>query len=391
MQPDNFDKQIREVLTNKHFAYDPAAWEQAAVLLDQKKGKKRGFWWFWSAVGILLIGLIGAIQYSQQLSLAKVDMAVTKPLHEQAFESIPNQEDKLTVQQIESATASPAKLITENQAPTELATAFQRPNEGKINLEIKNSSEKTAALGVDEVPEAAARTFFLQAMRPGLMKRILLISSLSTLEIEAETASFERQKPSNRSLSLGLHAFGGAPLSSIEAAQIFSYGGALFVELRKNKRYFALEPAIHVVKGIGGSFSRSDTSYAFGQVIKTQDLVWTDLLMLQLPVVVGLEVYPKHTLALGMVAQRYLQSNYTIKQTTIQQGFPAEGSSESGGAAHIDNLQIPAVYGLVRYQYQVLNGFSAGLQYHFGSLTGQPQLPSQFQLQLKYHLFNRSR
>lgn len=391
MQPDNFDKQLREVLSNKHFAYDPAAWEQASALLDQQQRKKRLFWWFWPVVGVLALGLVGAVQYTQWLTPIG-----TKPAEQSnAREPIMEQGETLfepTEQGEASITSTNDTISDETQQEIgNNPTAFYGIKKDFTPSALQTANEPVNAATTDENDEIQSEYLHMQAKKPKILQRILFAASIQPREIAEVAPSFERAAASTRATSIGIHAFGGTALASPEATQQFNTGGGLFLEVRKNKLYLAVEPAVHLVQGVGGSSSRSDTSYAFGQIIKTQQLAWNNLLLVQLPVVIGFEVLPKHTLGLGLVAQQYLQSNYTLTETIIKQGFPATEASESGGQARVSSLVVPQVHGLIRYQYQVTPAFSLGLQYNLSPFSEQFPVQSQMQLQLKYHLFNRQK
>ena len=391
MQPDNFDKQFREVLTNKHFAYDPAAWEQASVLLDQPQRKKRLFWWFWPVVGVLALGLVGAVQYTQWLTPVGTKPAVQSNAREALVEQGENLIEP--TEQGEASTTSTNKAISD-ESQQEIGnnpTAFYGTKKDYTSSALQTVDAPVFAAGTDENDEIKSEYLHMQAKKPKILQRILFPTSIQPREIAEVAPSFEREVASTRTTSMGIHAFGGAALSSIEASRQFNYGGGLFVEARKNKLYLALEPAVHVVQGVGGFSNRSDTSYAFGQIIKTQHLAWNNMLLVQLPLVIGFEVLPKHTLGLGLVAQQYLQSSYTLTETTINQGFPVTEAHKSGGQARVSSLVVPQVYGLIRYQYQVSPAFSLGLQYNLTPFSEQFPVQSQIQFQLKYHLFNRQK
>jgi hypothetical protein len=392
MQPDNFDKQFREVLTNKHFAYDPAAWEQARALLDQQQRKKRLLWWFWPIVGILLLGWAGAVQYNQRMLSVNTTAAIQKrnsiaPVVEQGRKPL-----DLTEQVADSfLTAKEAIPEAPPRDTKSTPTAYYRTKKGfsVSALHTTNAAVSVAATHKsDELPE---EYMFMESKKPKSLQPKLFPTSIQPREIAETAPSFEREVASNRTTSVGLHAFGGMAVGSPEAKRQFNYGGGLFVEVRKNKLYLALEPAVHAVQGVGGFSNRSDTSYAFGQIIKTQHLAWNNMLLVQLPLVIGFEVLPKHTLGLGLVAQQYLQSSYTLTETTINQGFPVTEAHKSGGQARVSSLVVPQVYGLIRYQYQVSPAFSLGLQYNLTPFSEQFPVQSQIQFQLKYHLFNRQK
>lgn len=387
MQPNNFDKKIREVLTNKHFAYDPAAWEQAAAMLERQKRKKRAFWWFWSVAGILLLGVVGAVQYTPWSSTAKPN-AVTASNHSE-------QKPQKTIQNTLDVPAE-SKTSTFAETPTLNTPAAGSPtspthasSSSKISFTPPQASPSNTVLLADK-QEYSPELDIMLAKVPGRFQRILFATSIQQKEGAESNRSFERKKPNSQSFTLGLHAFGGSALQSIETNRQLNYGGGVFVEIRKNKFYFALEPALQYVQGPTGSSSRNDTSYAFGQIIKTQNLVWNNLLLFQVPVLIGIEIYPKHTLSAGVVAQQYLQSSYTLSETSFTQGFPSQIGSELSGNARISELILPQVYGLLRYQYQIRPAFSLGLQYNLSGLPAPSVVQSQMQLQLKYHLFNRS-
>jgi len=391
MQPDNFDKQFREVLTNKHFAYDPAAWEQASVLLDQPQRKKRLFWWFWPVVGVLALGLVGAVQYTQWLTPVGTKPAVQSNAREALVEKGENLIEP--TEQGEASTTSTNKAISDEsqQEIGNTPTAFYGTKKDYTSSALQTVDAPVFAAGADENDEIQSEYLHMQAKKPKILQRILFPTSIQPREIAETAQSFEREVASNRTTSVGLHAFGGMAVGSPEARRQFNYGGGLFVEARKNKLYLALEPAVHVVQGVGGFSNRSDTSYAFGQIIKTQHLAWNNMLLVQLPLVIGFEVLPKHTLGLGLVAQQYLQSSYTLTETTIKQGFPVTEAHKSGGQARVSSLVVPQVYGLIRYQYQVSPAFSLGLQYNLTPFSEQFPVQSQIQFQLKYHLFNRQK
>ena len=391
MQPDNFDKQFREVLTNKHFAYDPAAWEQARALLDQQQRKKRLLWWFWPVVGMLALGLVGAVQYTQWLTPVGTKPAVQSNAREALVEQGENLIEP--TEQGEASTTSTNKAISD-ESQQEIGnnpTAFYGTKKDYTSSALQTVDAPVFAAGTDENDEIKSEYLHMQAKKPKILQRILFPTSIQPREIAEVAPSFEREVASTRTTSMGIHAFGGVALSSIEASRQFNYGGGLFVEARKNKLYLALEPAVHVVQGVGGFSNRSDTSYAFGQIIKTQHLAWNNMLLVQLPLVIGFEVLPKHTLGLGLVAQQYLQSSYTLTETTINQGFPVTEAHKSGGQARVSSLVVPQVYGLIRYQYQVSPAFSLGLQYNLTPFSEQFPVQSQIQFQLKYHLFNRQK
>jgi hypothetical protein len=391
MQPDNFDKQFREVLTNKHFAYDPAAWEQARALLDQQQRKKRLLWWFWPVVGVLALGLVGAVQYTQWLTPVGTKPAVQSNAREALVEQGENLIEP--TEQGEASTTSTNKAISD-ESQQEIGnnpTAFYGTKKDYTSSALQTVDAPVFAAGADENDEIQSEYLHMQAKKPKILQRILFPTSIQSREIAETAPSFEREVASNRTTSVGLHAFGGMAVGSPEARRQFNYGGGLFVEARKNKLYLALEPAVHVVQGVGGFSNRSDTSYAFGQIIKTQHLAWNNMLLVQLPLVIGFEVLPKHTLGLGLVAQQYLQSSYTLTETTINQGFPVTEAHKSGGQARVSSLVVPQVYGLIRYQYQVSPAFSLGLQYNLTPFSEQFPVQSQIQFQLKYHLFNRQK
>jgi hypothetical protein len=391
MQPDNFDKQFREVLTNKHFAYDPAAWEQARALLDQQQRKKRLLWWFWPVVGMLALGLVGAVQYTQWLTPVGTKPAVQSNAREALVEQGENLIEP--TEQGEASTTSTNKAISD-ESQQEIGnnpTAFYGTKKDYTSSALQTVDAPVFAAGTDENDEIKSEYLHMQAKKPKILQRILFPTSIQSREIAETAPSFEREVASNRTTSVGLHAFGGMAVGSPEARRQFNYGGGLFVEARKNKLYLALEPAVHVVQGVGGFSNRSDTSYAFGQIIKTQHLAWNNMLLVQLPLVIGFEVLPKHTLGLGLVAQQYLQSSYTLTETTINQGFPVTEAHKSGGQARVSSLVVPQVYGLIRYQYQVSPAFSLGLQYNLTPFSEQFPVQSQIQFQLKYHLFNRQK
>ena len=391
MQPDNFDKQFREVLTNKHFAYDPAAWEQASVLLDQQQRKKRLLWWFWPVVGVLALGLVGAVQYTQWLTPVGTKPAVQSNAREALVEQGENLIEP--TEQGEASITSTNKAISD-ESQQEIGnnpTAFYGTKKDYTSSALQTVDAPVFAAGADENDEIQSEYLHMQAKKPKILQRILFPTSIQPREIAEVAPSFEREVASNRTTSVGLHAFGGMAVGSPEARRQFNYGGGLFVEARKNKLYLALEPAVHVVQGVGGFSNRSDTSYAFGQIIKTQHLAWNNMLLVQLPLVIGFEVLPKHTLGLGLVAQQYLQSSYTLTETTINQGFPVTEAHKSGGQARVSSLVVPQVYGLIRYQYQVSPAFSLGLQYNLTPFSEQFPVQSQIQFQLKYHLFNRQK
>jgi hypothetical protein len=391
MQPDNFDKQFREVLTNKHFAYDPAAWEQARALLDQQQRKKRLLWWFWPVVGMLALGLVGAVQYTQWLTPVGTKPAVQSNAREALVEQGENLIEP--TEQGEASTTSTNKAISD-ESQQEIGnnpTAFYGTKKDYTSSALQTVDAPVFAAGADENDEIQSEYLHMQAKKPKILQRILFPTSIQSREIAETAPSFEREVASNRTTSVGLHAFGGMAVGSPEARRQFNYGGGLFVEARKNKLYLALEPAVHVVQGVGGFSNRSDTSYAFGQIIKTQHLAWNNMLLVQLPLVIGFEVLPKHTLGLGLVAQQYLQSSYTLTETTINQGFPVTEAHKSGGQARVSSLVVPQVYGLIRYQYQVSPAFSLGLQYNLTPFSEQFPVQSQIQFQLKYHLFNRQK
>ena len=390
MQPDNFNKQIREALKNKHFAYDPAAWEQATALLDQQQRKKRMFWWLWSVVGILLLGLLGAVQYNHRTGIVdEQNLSAASPLstlQQSEDQDLPLEEDML----VQPSAWSNSKLADQpTQNPS--TPVFTGTKKSLTSQNLPVAEETAAATTIEEAATERAYAHLMQPKRPSRLQRILLISSLSKKEEPEASALFERKKTTIQSVSLGFHAFGGTGLRAAEISRQFNYGGGLFIELRKNRLYLAMEPAIHLVQGINGSSIRRDTSYAFGQIIKTQNLTWNQLLLVQLPVVVGFELAPKHTLAVGMVTQQYLQSNYTLTESIARQGFPEEEPSISNGKARINGINIPPAYALIRYQYQIAPGFSLGMQYNFTALSTPTPIQSQLQFQLKYHLFNRLR
>jgi len=390
MQPDNFDKQIREVLNNKHFAYDPAAWEKAAALLDQQQRKKRVFWWLWSVVGILVLGLLGAVQYSHRTGIAdKQNLSAASPpssLRQSESPNLPLEEDLL----IEASTWSNS-VSADQPTPSPSTQVFSGTKKSLTSQNLAVADQKAADPTIEEAATEEATTYLMRAKKPSLLQRILLSSYLPKKEVPEASAPFERKKTTIQGVSLGFHAFGGTGLRTAEISRQFNYGGGLFIEMRKNRLFLAFEPAFHMVQGINGSSIKRDTSYAFGQIIKTQNLAWNQLLLLQLPVVVGFEVVPKHTLAVGVVAQQYLQSNYTLTEAIAQQGFPEEEPSSSNGKARISGINLPPAYALIRYQYQIAPGFSLGMQYNFTALSTPTPVQSQMQFQLKYHLFNRLR
>lgn len=395
MQPDNFDKRIREVLSNKHFAYDPAGWEQANILLDQQKRRKRLLWWFWPIMGVLLLlAAVGAVQYSQHLA-ADAAVAIAKPPTSVNAITTNPQSSNATTETEQKSDVTPSG----NSATTKAAQNDAFKNTSAIlSMKKKHSytnlqTTKTAAVagGADRYAEPVAVYALLESRRPTVLKRSLFTSQMKAKEQPESAQSFERKAANTQSIALGLHAFGGTAFVAAEGAKQFNYGGGLFVEMRKNKMYLTLEPAVNFIQGVGGTSSRSDTAFQFGRIIKTQTLAWQDILLVQLPIVIGLEVYPKHTLAIGLVAQQYLQSRYTLSETTYQQGYPASATSVSGGQARIISLEIAKIHGLVRYQYQLSPAFSLGLQYNFLSSDEQYPVNSQVQFQLKYHLFNHQK
>lgn len=391
MQPDNFDKQLRELLANKHFTYDPAAWEQASAMLDQQQRKKRLFWWLWPVVGVLVLGLVGAVQYAQRITTVGTNAAVQNnakvPFLEQGENILePTEQGGASIPSADEAVSDETRQVISTNP-----TAFYGTKKGLTSLALQTADAPVVATGADQNAEIKPEYPFLQAKKSIILQRILFPTSIQPREIAETAPSFERKAASIRTTSVGIHTFGGTALGTSEASHQFNYGGGLFVEAQKNKLYLAVEPAVHLVRGVGGSTSRSDTSYAFGEIIKTQQLAWNNLMLVQLPVVIGFEVLPKHTLSLGLVAQQYLQSSYTLTETTIKQGFPATEASTSGGQARISSLVVPQVYGLMRYQYQVSPAFSLGLQYNLSPFSEQFPVQSQMQLQLKYHLFNRQK
>ncbi len=393
MQPDNFDKQIREVLTNKHFAYDPAAWEQAAALLDQQQRKKRLFWWIWPVLGVLLITIVGAVQYAQQSTPADPAASLAKQNNKFISTVDLSATDSTASQQTEEAnhlTSSTTDVAQGDEGRKPTQKDFYSSKKAIITQPLLNPTAAIPAIDSANDPLLAAYPM-LQPKGLKFFQRIFYERSLNFKEVEAPLTSIEPEKRNSRGLSIGLHGFGGTTLGSSENSRPFNYGGGAFMELRYNKLYFSIEPAIHQVTGVSGGSSRSDTSYSFGQIIKTQTLNWNNLLLAQIPLLIGIEVYPKHTLAAGLIAQQYLQSNYTLSEITYRQGYPPSETSESGGQARISTLFVPRFVGLLRYQYQLSPAFSLGLQYNLINTSTPTPLPTQLQFQIKYHIFNRSK
>lgn len=56
----NADKLMREKLTTTEFSFDPQAWEQMEMMLDQKKKRRSIFWWWFGGAG-MAAALIGGL------------------------------------------------------------------------------------------------------------------------------------------------------------------------------------------------------------------------------------------------------------------------------------------------------------------------------------------
>lgn len=392
MQPDKFDQQIREVLTKQHFAYDPAAWEQAAAMLDQEQRKKRLFWWIWPSLVLLLLSVIAAVRFGQPQAPATAENSNASAMTQPGT--------------VQLNTAALADTTLDHETPNDpknspnqsLKADDQQPTLSfygtKKALTTQPSTNPSAALPtIDSAQEANYwNNSKMQAKVIKKLHRMLYEGNVQFKETVALPASQNAPvRPSSRSIAAGFHGFAGTGLQRTETNQVFNYGGGIFLEVRRNKLYFAIEPAVHHLTGVGGSSSRNDTSYAFGQIIKTQTLQWNNLLLAQLPLVIGFEIHPKHTFGAGLVAQQYLQSNYTLSTTTFNQGQAPSATSVIQGNARINPLFVPRFAGFLRYQYQLSSAFSLGLQYHLANPSATSVVPAQLQFQLKYHLFNSSR
>lgn len=390
MQPDKFDKQIREVLSKQHFAYDPAAWEAAAAMLDQEQAKKRVLWWIWPLLGLLLLlGAWGAVYFAPNFTAKKVESSPVVQTPPMA--PISNLTEEATAPSTSAVSpAQPTPSLSEQSSHSQSPGFYGQKRSITSATPSLNTSDSTIT---QQPTTVSTNTSFntMPMLRSNWLQRVLLNRQPVLKESPLLSSSFEYKKPRPWQSSIGLSGQLGIGQQNTEDARMISYGGGVFFEIRKNKWFLAIEPNLQRVQGLAGVSVRRDTTYAFGRTIHTQTLRWDDLLLFQMPILLGYECYPKHTLAAGLGTQQYLHSRYTRTENVEIQGSPPIAETQSSGLARISEVKIPPIFGLVRYQFQMSNAFSIGMQYRLKNRSSLDQNLTPWQLQMKYHLFNRQR
>lgn len=74
----NADKLMREKLNSTEFSFDPQAWEQMEMMLDQKKKRRAIFWWWFGGTG-MAAALIGGLLWNSYLNTSPEGITTPAP------------------------------------------------------------------------------------------------------------------------------------------------------------------------------------------------------------------------------------------------------------------------------------------------------------------------
>ena len=155
------DKLFREKLENRSFPVDMEHWNEATKLMDQNKKKRRGLFWIFGALGILLIGGmmygISNLDLSSKEELATNKSAITKrdnKLNTNSTKQVLSENEKISGYDVDSNDRNSDPLNkkrgqtfskpqssksndTNNQENTRLASQSKKANVSRIEKNQK--------------------------------------------------------------------------------------------------------------------------------------------------------------------------------------------------------------------------------------------------------------
>lgn len=385
MQAEEFDRLLKKTLEDKEFPYDPAAWEKAGQLFDQRR-KRRGIWWWFIPV-VLFAGItasywLGFFQQAEN-SLAAAPQNTHSEMTSRPVTSNKNAVEKTAKAESESKLTNPA-YVPKRASKTQTTPA------------------KPITATADVVPPVTDTTVYAQYLSSiqkigwkHLLRQIKTLPFDSTLRIPPVLPTYQTaKKPAlTHEISVGLLARAGRNNWNDEgslSSQLSYAGGLNLVYLLNDRWLFALSPQLSYAPMNGLNSMRTTRQYGFGLSSQVQRLSVQSIWMFQLPIQFGLQLAERHQFNAGPVLQNYVASAYLLETTTTTENGYIE-STQSQGKGRVQDLQARKIGWTIGYNYEFIRGWKLGASYFgFPAGSGLYPLPAQqqFNLQLLYHPFS---
>lgn len=385
MQAEEFDRLLKKTLEDKEFPYDPAAWEKAGQLFDQRR-KRRGIWW-WFVPAILFAGITASywLGFFQQ---AENSLTAAPQNTQTDLTSRPVTSNKNAVESTAEA-ASESKFATPAYTP-------------KRTSKTKTTPANPITASVDAilpVTDTTAYALYLSSIQKigwkHLVRQIKALPFDSTRRIPPVLPAYrsaERPAPTHE-ISVGLLARAGRNNWNEEGklSSRLSYAGGLSVVYLLNDRWlFELSPQLSYAPINKLNATQTTLQYGFGLSSQVQRLSVQSVWMFQLPVQFGMQLGDRHQFKAGPVLQSYVASAYQLETTTTAENGNTI-STQSQGKGRVQDLQPGKIGWTLGYNYEFIRGWKLGVSYFgFPAGSGLYPLPAQqqFNLQLLYHPFS---
>jgi len=381
MRKENFDESVKHILEQSEFAYDPAAWEQAQVMLAQQRSHRLGgLWWtllFLAVSGIVGAGISGIQEFEPKQAQSRLATA-TKTAATTAIITAPT---SAASQPGRSQTLTPVTTGDSTNSQVKTPVRLLHPAPAAATAAFTDSTT-TAAPEIEKMDKRSAE----ELNSPGY--RLPFSNALRTVpkfdfSYEARPAAFQRQS--------GIAAFAwagqqGRNVESNSLQQQYGFGLAWQLDLLP-KLGLQLGTAIGYNNGFALASQKSDTSYGFGRTITTQTASATDYLQLQLPIGLTYRIAERHLLETGAAYHFYLGSSYRPQtDITYEDGNTSSSSAQLNGK--ITGIQIPKWSWYAGYRFSLNEAFDLGLRYQQQTTVGNG-FPSEksFRIVLHYHLY----
>ncbi|GEM_PF-2997292 len=393
MRPEEFDKTLKRVLESREFDYDPAAWEKAQALLEQRKKRPLLWWWPFFVLTVLLVTAGSWYLWSQRTVSSPSPLAETN-----AFSTQPEQ----PTQPVKSGNVEIASVATVEAGKTSTGDSLSQKKKQSqpvrlLTDEMGNTHLSTEAISLPLENTEREDIFLirLKNKKTSLFSRKEIEKEFLGKPREIVEKPFERPAaPAQQSpdLWLGITLSAGRQKATTERGGLAqnSITTGIFGHWYFTPRLgIQLEPSLSYRNGLSASSMVTDTLFGFGQSVSSHETIVRDALMLYIPAGISWQIHPKHILGAGISYHHYLGSNIREHRANYENNLlVSEESATSKG--RLTSLSYATIGWYAAYQFRIHDAFSLGLRYQAtpggnGPLYIPAEPPLRFSLH--YHLY----
>ncbi|MTB52538.1 outer membrane beta-barrel protein [Lewinella sp. W8] len=208
LEDHNMDKMFQVGAERHDFSYNPEAWEQMTILLDEDKKRRRRALWWWLGLGMLL--LLGGLSYlmlQQPVAGAKqaADATVTEHSDERAGSEIPapkvtepagpsveRDEIQMETPQLSPVVSQENSSSTPNSLPTPTGSLSQKTDRNLIAETPLGGAEEPAGAPVPPTEALRAESIAQEEISQAPLAAIGPLSPMPTVTLMVETTIPER-------------------------------------------------------------------------------------------------------------------------------------------------------------------------------------------------------